>query len=157
MFDWNEIVLIGVVALIVIGPKELPAVLRTIGQLTTKVRRMAGEFQSQFQEARRGAEMADLKKQVDEVSHAAKVISSEFSPLEFKEAPKLEQQPGPQPDVASTTTTQSPTAAAEPSETLTVTAANPGGSSASESSPGQGGAAPEFGWVSEPPKRDSPC
>ena len=156
MFDWNEIVLIGVVALIVIGPKELPAVLRTIGQLTTKVGRMAGEFQSQFQEAMREAEMADLKKQVDEVSHAAKVISSEFSPLEFKEAPKLEQQPGPQPDVASTTTPQSPTAA-EPSKTLEVTAAKPGGSSASESSPGQGGAAPEFGSVSEPPKRDSPC
>ena len=144
------------VALIVIGPKELPAVLRTIGQWTTKVRRMAGEFQSQFQEAMREAEMADLKKQADEVSHAAKVISSEFSPLEFKEAAKLEPQPGPQPDVASTTTPQSPTAA-EPSKTLEVTAAKPGGSSASESSPGQGGAAPEFGSVSEPPKRDSPC
>jgi len=76
MFDWNEIVLIGVVALIVIGPKELPAVLRAVGQWTTKIRRMAGEFQSQFQEAMREAEMADLKKQADEVSHAAKVISS---------------------------------------------------------------------------------
>ena len=74
MFDWNEIVLIGVVALIVIGPKELPAVLRAVGQWTTKIRRMAGEFQSQFQEAMREAEMADLKKQVDEVSHAAKVV-----------------------------------------------------------------------------------
>ena len=42
--------------------------LRTLGQWMTKIRRMAGEFQSQFQEAMREAEMADLKKQVDELS-----------------------------------------------------------------------------------------
>ena len=68
MFDigWGELLLIGVVALIAIGPKELPAVLRTLGQWMAKIRRMASEFQNQFQEAMREAEMADLKKQVDE-------------------------------------------------------------------------------------------
>ena len=137
MFDWNEIVLIGVVALIVIGPKELPAVLRAVGQWTTKIRRMAGEFQSQFQEAMREAEMADLKKQVDEVSHAAKVVSSDFDPLEFKEATKLQPQPGPEPDVPSAMTAESPPVAA-PSETPAVGAAELGGSSALESSSGQG-------------------
>ena len=67
MFDigWGELVIIGVVALIVIGPKELPAVLRTLGQWMAKIRRMAAEFQGQFHEAMREAEMADLKKQVD--------------------------------------------------------------------------------------------
>jgi sec-independent protein translocase protein TatB len=65
---WSEYVLIGAVALIVIGPKELPAVLRAVGQWTTKVRRMAAEFQSQFQEAMREAEMADLKKEVDSLT-----------------------------------------------------------------------------------------
>ena len=71
MFDisWTEFVLIGIVALIVIGPKELPGVLRTLGQYTRKVRGMAAEFQNQFQEAMREAEMADLKKQVDEMAH----------------------------------------------------------------------------------------
>ena len=70
MFDisWTEFVLIGVVALIVIGPKELPAVLRTLGQYTRKVRSMAADFQNQFQEAMREAEMADLKKQVDDIA-----------------------------------------------------------------------------------------
>jgi sec-independent protein translocase protein TatB len=70
MFDvsWGKLVIIGVVALIVIGPKELPAVLRTIGQWMGKIRRMAGEFQGQFQEAMREAEMADLKKQFDETT-----------------------------------------------------------------------------------------
>ena len=81
MFDigWSEIVVIGVVALIVIGPKELPAVLRAIGQWTTKIKRMAGEFQSQFQEAMREAEMADLKKEVDA---ATKGMTSHFDPLD---------------------------------------------------------------------------
>jgi sec-independent protein translocase protein TatB len=67
MFDisWSEFLLIGVVALIVIGPKELPGVLRTLGQYTRKVRRMAADFQNQFQEAMREAEMTDLKKEVD--------------------------------------------------------------------------------------------
>ncbi len=70
MFDisWSEFLLIGIVALIVIGPKELPAVMRTLGQWTRKVRGMAAEFQNQFQEAMREAEMTDLKKQVDDMA-----------------------------------------------------------------------------------------
>jgi sec-independent protein translocase protein TatB len=74
MFDisWTEFLLIGVVALVVIGPKELPAVLRTLGQWTRKVRSMAADFQGQFQEAMREAEMADLKKQVDDIAHGIK-------------------------------------------------------------------------------------
>jgi sec-independent protein translocase protein TatB len=66
--DWGKLVVIGIVALIVIGPKELPAVLRTLGQWVTKIRRMASEFQGQFQEAMREAEIADLKQQVDTMS-----------------------------------------------------------------------------------------
>src|SRR5246127_1045547 len=73
MFDigWSEFVLIAVVALIAIGPKELPGVLRTLGQWMGKARKMAAEFQGQFQEAMREAEMADLKKSFDEVREAA--------------------------------------------------------------------------------------
>jgi sec-independent protein translocase protein TatB len=74
MFDisWTEFLLIGVVALIFIGPKELPAVLRTLGQWTRRIRSMAADFQNQFQEAMREAEMADLKKQVDDIAHDIK-------------------------------------------------------------------------------------
>ncbi|MDE2378350.1 Sec-independent protein translocase protein TatB [Bradyrhizobium sp.] len=73
MFDigWSELVVIAVVALIAIGPKELPGVLRMIGQWMGKARKMAAEFQGQFQEAMREAEMADLKKSFDEVREAA--------------------------------------------------------------------------------------
>jgi sec-independent protein translocase protein TatB len=80
MFDigWGELLVIGIVALVVIGPKELPGVLRTLGQAMAKVRRMASEFQGQFQEAMREAEMHDIKKQVDD---AAKGLTS-YDPLD---------------------------------------------------------------------------
>jgi sec-independent protein translocase protein TatB len=73
MFDigWSELVVIAVVALIAIGPKELPGVLRMVGQWMGKARKMAAEFQGQFQEAMREAEMADLKKSFDEVKDIA--------------------------------------------------------------------------------------
>ena len=78
MFDigWSELVVIAVVALIAIGPKELPGVLRMVGQWMGKARKMAGEFQGQFQEAMREAEMADLKKSFDEVKEAASGFTS---------------------------------------------------------------------------------
>jgi sec-independent protein translocase protein TatB len=73
MFDigWSELVVIAVVALIAIGPKEVPGVLRMVGQWMGKARKMAAEFQGQFQEAMREAEMADLKKTFDEVKETA--------------------------------------------------------------------------------------
>ncbi|MGB3446013.1 MAG: Sec-independent protein translocase protein TatB [Xanthobacteraceae bacterium] len=79
MFDigWSELVVIGVVALIVIGPKELPGVLRMIGQWMGKVRRMASEFQGQFNEAMREAEMADLKKSFDDIKDTASSLSKD--------------------------------------------------------------------------------
>src|SRR5882762_1709832 len=111
MFDiaWGEFVVIAVVALIVIGPKELPGVLRAIGQWTTKIRRMAAEFQGQFQEALREAEMADLKKEVDTLNDAAKGFTSQFDdPLNLKEATKWEPKPdAAQPDTAKSDETKS--------------------------------------------------
>lgn len=83
MFDigWGELLVIGLVALIVIGPKELPGALRTLGQWMGKVRRMAGEFQNQFHDAMREAELHELKKEVDEM--AAKATSyTHYDPLE---------------------------------------------------------------------------
>ena len=82
MFDigWSELLVIGVVALIAIGPKELPGVLRMVGQWMGKIRRMASDFQGQFQEAMREAEMADIKKQVDDLTSTASSVTN-FDPL----------------------------------------------------------------------------
>jgi sec-independent protein translocase protein TatB len=79
-FSWSELLLIGIVALVVIGPKELPGVLRTLGQWMSKVRRMAGEFQNQFHDAMREAELADLKREVDEMKVQASKYAN-FDPL----------------------------------------------------------------------------
>jgi sec-independent protein translocase protein TatB len=65
---WGEMVVIGIVALIAIGPKELPTVLRSLGQWMGKIRRMANEFQGQFQEALREAELTDLKKHAEDIT-----------------------------------------------------------------------------------------
>src|SRR5262245_46942237 len=82
MFEigWGELLLIGVVALIAIGPKELPTVLRTLGQWMNKLRRMASVFQNQFHEAMREAELTDLKKQVDDMTSQAQSYAS-FDPV----------------------------------------------------------------------------
>ena len=71
MFDigWTELMVIAVVAIVVIGPKDLPAALRTFGKWTGKMKRMARDFQSQFNEALREAELDDVKKQVTDVKN----------------------------------------------------------------------------------------
>src|SRR6476469_1218729 len=82
MFEigWGELLIIGIVALIAIGPKELPGVLRTLGQWMSKLRRRASEFQSQLHEAMREAELADLKKQVDDMTSQAQSYAN-FDPV----------------------------------------------------------------------------
>jgi sec-independent protein translocase protein TatB len=72
MFDmsWGEVMVIGAVALIVIGPKDLPKALRAVGNMTAKVRRMASEFQGQFNDAMREAELDEIRKQVEGVNRS---------------------------------------------------------------------------------------
>ena len=117
MFDigWSELVVIAVVALIAIGPKELPAVLRTVGAYMGKIRRMASEFQGQFQEAMREAEMADVKKSVDEMTESATKHFTDFDPngTVRKEIESLSADPfkdGAPTEPASTTASASPEA-----------------------------------------------
>jgi sec-independent protein translocase protein TatB len=64
MFDfaWSEIVLIGAVALIAIGPKDMPAAIRTVSGMIKKARRMAAEFQTHVDEMVREADLGDVKK-----------------------------------------------------------------------------------------------
>ncbi len=73
MFDiaWSELLLIGIIALIVIGPKDLPKVLRALGSMMSKVRAMASEFQGQFQDAMREAELSELKKEAEKLASSA--------------------------------------------------------------------------------------
>lgn len=79
-FDAGKLILIGIVALIVIGPKELPGVLRQVGLMVGKMRRMAAEFQGQFMEAMREAEIADIKGDMTRLAEKANA-DMEFNPL----------------------------------------------------------------------------
>src|SRR5262249_18148254 len=67
MFDItsSKLLILGVVALIVIGPKDLPALLRTIGKYVGIIKRQAAEFRAQFEEAMRESELDQLKSQVE--------------------------------------------------------------------------------------------
>ena len=69
MFDiaWSEMAIIAAVALVVIGPKDLPRVLRTVGQWTGRARAMAREFQNSLEDLAREAELDTIKKDVEKV------------------------------------------------------------------------------------------
>ena len=75
MFDigWTELLVIACVAIIVVGPKDLPRMLRTLGQTIGKMRKLSREFQSTFNDALREAEqqadIADMKKQVEDAAN----------------------------------------------------------------------------------------
>ncbi len=62
---WTEMLVIAIVMIVVVGPKDLPNMLRTMGRMTAKLRGMAGDFQRQFTEALKEAELDDVKKSVD--------------------------------------------------------------------------------------------
>jgi sec-independent protein translocase protein TatB len=73
MFDItsSKLLLLGIIALLVVGPKELPGLLRTIGKYVGMIKRQAAEFRTQFDDAMRDSEIADLKKQVEDIGKEA--------------------------------------------------------------------------------------
>lgn len=86
MFDigWTEMLVIAVVMIVVVGPKDLPRMLRTFGKTTAKLRTMAGDFQRQFNDALKEAELDDVKKSVDSLRslNPAAEIKKQLNPFE---------------------------------------------------------------------------
>jgi sec-independent protein translocase protein TatB len=66
-FQWSEIALIGVVALVLIGPKDMPVAIKAISDTIKKLRRMAGEFQHHVDDMVKEADLGDLKASINEV------------------------------------------------------------------------------------------
>ncbi|MBA5776730.1 twin-arginine translocase subunit TatB [Stappia sp. F7233] len=96
MFDigWTELLVIACVAIIVVGPKDLPRMLRTFGQTVGKLRRMAGEFQSTFNEALREAErqadIDDMRREVEKIGNFDPLgdLKKTIQPIEAPQATK---------------------------------------------------------------------
>ncbi|NGO51400.1 Sec-independent protein translocase protein TatB [Allomesorhizobium camelthorni] len=86
MFDigWTEMLVIAIVMIVVVGPKDLPRMLRTFGKTTAKLRSMAGDFQKQFNEALKEAELDEVKKSVDTLRglNPAAEIKKQLNPFE---------------------------------------------------------------------------
>lgn len=64
---WTELLVVGIILIVVVGPKDLPPMLRAFGKMTSNLRKMAGEFRSQFDEALRETEMDDVRKTIADV------------------------------------------------------------------------------------------
>jgi sec-independent protein translocase protein TatB len=69
MFDigWSELLVVAVVAIVVIGPKDLPKLARTVGHYAGKLRRAAADFQRQFEEAIRESEAEEVRKNIESI------------------------------------------------------------------------------------------
>ena len=90
MFDigWSELLVIAVVAIVVIGPKELPRLMRTFGHYTGKIRRAAADFQRQFEEAVRESELDEVRKAMHEVQATSTDLSRSIdTPLMTEKPP----------------------------------------------------------------------
>lgn len=120
MFEvgWTEMLVIAIVMIVIVGPKDLPRMLRTFGKMTGNMRRMAGDFRKQFDDAMREAELDDIKSSIDSARklNPASEIKKALNPMEKAAADVragLDQMMRPQ-----TPKVPSPDAPAEPAEPL---------------------------------------
>ena len=83
MFDigWSELLVIAVVAIVVVGPKELPKLMRSFGFYAGKLRRAAAEFRRQFDEAMREAELEEVKQAIESVRTETRALDDK-APLD---------------------------------------------------------------------------
>ena len=128
MFDisWSELLILGIVTLVFVGPKELPVFMRTLGRYAGVARRHANEFKAQFDAAMREAELDSMRKEVEQMQNSinSEVMKAKSSIDEVSSATKIESklstpQPSqtisPQPSLPSPEVAPTPPAAASPS------------------------------------------
>lgn len=164
---WTELVVIAIVLIIVVGPKDLPPMLRTFGRMMTKMRGMAADFRHQFDEALREADLDDVRKTINDARslNPANTLREAMNPLrqmgnEIKadlqrstrpDTPVMTPQPGETAPVAA----PAPIAPAEPSPPLS--AVPPAAPLATPAAPlAAGEAAPASAASAAPPLPASP-
>ncbi len=141
MFDigWSELLVIIVVAIVVVGPKELPRLMGTFGRYAGKLRRAAADFQRQFDEAMRDTEMAEVKKAMESVRAEAASLDQPVM------LPKIDT-----PTPASATSPSTPPAATPPAPAVS------GAPSVTEAKPKPKPKPPRKRAASTKPKSPSP-
>lgn len=112
---FSEIVLLGVIALLVVGPKDLPLLLRRIGQFSARVRGLAAEFRAGFDELARSAELDQLKQEVDSLRNAQALRDLGRSVAELRNVPNLL---GPEGEAAMAPPVMAPPLEPSPAEAL---------------------------------------
>ena len=133
---WGEMLIIAIVVIVVVGPKELPGMLRTFGKTTSKLRVMANDFRRQFDEAMKEAELDGVKKIADDVRalNPTNELKKALSPVEkaaqdVRAGLDAAMKPAARPDTSATP----PAAAPQPAEPLKQAAtAMPAAADASE-------------------------
>lgn len=123
MFDigWSELLVIGVVAIIVVGPKDLPRLMRTFGHYAGKLRRMAAEFQRQFEDAVRDSEIDEVRKAMQDFHDEAPKVDLRATADKPLMVPQQTPTPAPAPATGTTLPEISPKAVAKPRKKRTPT------------------------------------
>jgi sec-independent protein translocase protein TatB len=115
--SWSHILLLLVVALIVVGPKDLPRLMREVGRWAGKARAMADQFRKSFDEMARQSELDELRREIDElrairpIADVQRHVSEAILPPDLMSqppmaddappAPEPEQESAPEPESAS--------------------------------------------------------
>jgi sec-independent protein translocase protein TatB len=87
-FGYSEMFVVAVVAIIVIGPKDLPKVLRAFGKTIAKMRGMAREFQGHLDQAMKETGFEDVKKEFDNIKNPANFIEPTMAKKAAEDASK---------------------------------------------------------------------
>ena len=143
---FNEIIILGVLALLVVGPKDLPLLFRKLGKWTAKLRGMAQEFRTGFDELARQAELDELKKEVDALRRTTSLqeIRNEIT----KPLPTLEDYAG----IKSQPAIPAPAVTSAPVSSSMEEAAQSGAGTAPSVNQGEPAEAPAEGLAPTPPQ-----
>lgn len=97
--SWSHLLLVVIVALVVVGPKDLPKLMRTVGQWLGKARQMADQFRKSFDDMTRQAELDELRSELEALrsrrpfAETERELSQAILPAEFASAPPASSEP----------------------------------------------------------------
>jgi len=109
LFSWSHILILLAVALIVVGPKDLPKLMHMVGKWVGKARGLANEFKKSFDEMARQSELDELRKEIESLKSTQAVVDShvDLGPMTGEPAKDLPE-PGPEPRAGEFKVTETP-------------------------------------------------